>query len=74
MKRIAMGSWAYAIGPYEKDPIDFDTVAGMGADLWGQKLINTDDPQALRRRVRQDRRFLPGFGHPHAADRHGAAG
>ena len=90
MKRIAMGSWAYAIGPYEKDPIDFDTVcrkvkalgfdgvelgafsphpnpndlpeksqrdelvgkmrdgglqfAGMGADLWGRKLLNTDDP------------------------------
>jgi len=90
MKRIAMGSWAYAIGPYEKDPIDFDTVAGkvkelgfdglelgafpphpnpndmpeksqrdelvgkmkdwglgfagMGANLWGQKLLNTDDP------------------------------
>lgn len=91
MKRIAMGSWAYAIGPYEKDPIDFDTVAGkvkdlgfdglelgafpphpnpndmpeksqrhelagkmkdrglefagMGANLWGQKLLNTDDPR-----------------------------
>ena len=26
MKRIAMGSWAYAIGPYESDPIDFDQV------------------------------------------------
>jgi sugar phosphate isomerase/epimerase len=90
MKRIAMGSWAYAIGPYAKCPIDFQTVcrkvkelgfdgvelgafaphpnphdmparsqrdelrgqmqewglefAGMGADLWGQKLLNTDDP------------------------------
>jgi len=90
MRRIAMGSWAYAIGPYATCPIDFETVcrkvkqlgfdgvelgafhphpnpndmphksqrnelvgkmkewgvefAGMGADLWGQKLINTDDP------------------------------
>jgi sugar phosphate isomerase/epimerase len=90
MKRLAMGSWAYAIGPYEKSPIDFDTVctkvkglgfdgvelgafsphpnpndmpeksernelvgkmrdwglefAGMGADLWSEKLVNTDDP------------------------------
>jgi sugar phosphate isomerase/epimerase len=90
MKRIAMGSWAYAIGPYADCPIDFETVcrkvrdlgfdglelgafaphpnpnglpaksqrnelrakmkewglefAGMGADLWGQRLLNTDDP------------------------------
>ena len=91
MKRNAMGSWAYAIGPYEKEPIDFDTVcrkvkelgfdgvelgafsphpnpddmpqksqrnelvgkmkdwglefAGMGANLWGRRLLNTDDPK-----------------------------
>jgi sugar phosphate isomerase/epimerase len=36
MKRISIGSWAYTIGPYEKDPIDFDTVcstlAGLGFD------------------------------------------
>ena len=90
MRRLAMGSWAYVIGPYEKSPIDFDTVctkvkalgfdgvelgafcphpnpndmpekcqrdelvgkmkdwglefAGMGADLWSEKLVNTDDP------------------------------
>lgn len=90
MKRIAMGTWAYAIGPYQDQPIDFDTVctrvkelgfdgvelgafpphpnpndmpeksqreelvgrmrdrglgfAGMGADLWSQHLIDTDDP------------------------------
>ena len=91
MKRIAMGSWAYAIGPYADCPIDFETVcrrvkelgfdgvelgafsphpnpkdmpekaqrsalrdkmrewglefAGMGADLWGLNLLNTDDPR-----------------------------
>ena len=33
MKRIAMGSWAYAIGPYEKDPIDFDTVCTRVKEL-----------------------------------------
>ena len=36
MKRISIGSWAYTIGPYEKDPIDFDTVcrtlSGLGFD------------------------------------------
>ncbi len=26
MKRISIGSWAYTIGPYESDPIDFETV------------------------------------------------
>ena len=112
MKRIAMGSWAYAIGPYAKCPIDFETVcrkvkelgstawnwgpstrtrtpttcpknpsatscaakmkdwglefAGMGADLWGQKLLNTDDPTPLPGRVHQERRFLaPTWGWPH---------
>ena len=33
MKRLAMGSWAYAIGPYEKDPIDFDTVCRKVKEL-----------------------------------------
>ncbi len=36
MKRISIGSWAYAIGPYENEPIDFETVyktlAKMGFD------------------------------------------
>jgi sugar phosphate isomerase/epimerase len=26
MKRISIGSWAYAIGPYETEPVEFDTV------------------------------------------------
>jgi sugar phosphate isomerase/epimerase len=26
MKRISIGSWAYTIGPYEKNPVDFGTV------------------------------------------------
>ena len=26
MRRISIGSWAYTIGPYEKDPVDFFTV------------------------------------------------
>jgi len=89
MKRISIGSWAYNIGPYGENPINFDTVctqlkdlgfdgvelggfnkhpnpndmpekeqrqtliqkmndwglsfSGFAADLWGQKLINTDD-------------------------------
>lgn len=92
MKRISIGSWAYTIGPYESDPIDFETVcrklnelgfdgvelggfpphpnptdlteksqreevvallnqyglafSGLAANLWGEKLINTDDPTA----------------------------
>ena len=90
MKKISIGSWAYTIGPYESNPIDFDTVcqrlvelkfdgielggfnphpnpdalktkeerqeivekvkgyglsfSGLAANLWGEKLINTDDP------------------------------
>lgn len=90
MKRISIGSWAYTIGPYEKNPVDFDTVceklsslgfdgvelggfpphpnptdlpekpqreaitntmrghglafSGLAANLWGEQLINTDDP------------------------------
>ena len=90
MKKISIGSWAYTIGPYEDNPIDFDTVceklveqkfdgvelggfephpnpddmpekgqrdelvgkmkdwglgfSGLAANLWAEKLINTDDP------------------------------
>ena len=100
-KRSSIGSWAYTIGPYGSNPIDFDTVcktlkglgfdgvelggfpphpnpgnpngpndnfpgampeksqreelkaqmagyglgfSGLAANLWGEKLINTDDP------------------------------
>lgn len=92
MKQISIGSWAYTIGPYEKDPVAWDTVctklaelgfdgvelggfpphpnptdlpdksqredivaitqakglglSGLAANLWGEKLINTDDPTA----------------------------
>jgi sugar phosphate isomerase/epimerase len=90
MKRISIGSWAYTIGPYEKEPVDFFTVceklkelgfdgvelggfpphpnpddilestarhevaarvrqmglefSGLAANLWGEHLIDTDDP------------------------------
>ncbi len=89
MKRISIGSWAYSIGPYASNPVDWDTVcatlksykfqgvelggfkphpnpddlatkesrqalvekmkkyglefSGLAANLWGEKLINTDD-------------------------------
>lgn len=33
MKRISIGSWAYTIGPYEKQPIDFDTVCAKLREL-----------------------------------------
>lgn len=89
MKRLSIGSWAYSIGPYANNPVDWDTVcktvkeykfqgvelggfkphpnpddladkesrqglvekmknnglafSGLAANLWGEKLINTDD-------------------------------
>jgi len=89
MKKISIGSWAYAIGPYEDNPVPWDDVcknladlgfdgvelggfgvhpnpdnhpskedrkklvekmkgfglefSGMVPNLWGEKLINTDD-------------------------------
>ena len=89
MKRISIGSWAYTIGPYADNPVDFQTVgsrlaalgfdglelggfaphpnpddypekaqrnelvaqmkdwglefSGLAANLWGEKLVNTDD-------------------------------
>ncbi|MGI9452113.1 MAG: sugar phosphate isomerase/epimerase family protein [Geminicoccaceae bacterium] len=33
MKRTSIGTWAYNIGPYEKDPIPFDTVGAKLAEL-----------------------------------------
>jgi len=33
MKRISIGSWAYTIGPYAKDPVDFDTVCARLCEL-----------------------------------------
>ena len=32
-KRIAIGTWAYAIGPYEKSPVPFPEVVEKLADL-----------------------------------------
>lgn len=32
-KRISIGSWAYTIGPYAKNPIDFDTVCDRLKEL-----------------------------------------
>ncbi len=89
MKRTSIGSWAYTIGPYADNPVDFETVctklkalgfdgvelggfpphpnpddlpeksqrdelvsqmkgfglsfSGLAANLWGEKLINTND-------------------------------
>ncbi|MCP3917955.1 MAG: sugar phosphate isomerase/epimerase [bacterium] len=33
MKRVSIGSWAYSIGPYADDPVDFDTVCTRLAEL-----------------------------------------
>ena len=33
MKRISIGSWAYTIGPYENNPVDFDTVCTKLVEL-----------------------------------------
>ena len=33
MRRTSIGTWAYNIGPYEKDPIPFDTVGETLAKL-----------------------------------------
>lgn len=32
-RRISIGSWAYTIGPYEDNPVDFDTVCDKLAEL-----------------------------------------
>ena len=119
-KRSSIGSWAYTIGPYAKNPIDFDTVcdklkalgfegvelgafprtpipatrtgrtpngrepcrrrrsgrscapgwtrrglglSGMAANLWGEKLINTDDQTKYIAGVREELRVCAGPGH-----------
>jgi len=33
MKKISIGSWAYAIGPYEDNPVPWDDVCKNLADL-----------------------------------------
>lgn len=119
MKQISIGSWAYTIGPYAKNPIDFDTVcgrlkelgfdgvelgafpphpnpgnpggpdsewpgampgkaeraelkaklaaqglglSGMAANLWGEKLINTDDPSKYIAEFRKNAEFAADLG------------
>jgi sugar phosphate isomerase/epimerase len=118
-KRISIGSWAYTIGPYAKNPIDFDTVcrrlkelgfdgvelgafpphpnpgnpngpddnwpgampeksqraelkakmqeiglafSGMAANLWGEQLLNTDDPAKYISEFRKNAEFAADLG------------
>jgi len=118
-KRTSIGSWAYTIGPYAKDPIDFQTVgrklkdigfdgvelgafpphpnpgnpngpdsewpgampeksrrdelkaqmkewglafSGIAANLWGEKLINTDDQSKYIAEFRKNSEFSKDLG------------
>lgn len=118
-KKISIGSWAYTIGPYAKNPIDFDTVcdrlkelgfdgvelgafpphpnpgnpngpdaewpgampgkaeraelraklaakglglSGIAANLWGEKLINTDDATKYIAEFRKNAEFAADLG------------
>lgn len=118
-KRTSIGSWAYTIGPYAKNPIDFDTVclrlkelgfdgvelgafpphpnpgnpngpdaewpgampeksrraelkarvaeiglgfSGIAANLWGEKLINTDDQSKYIAEFRKNSEFCSDLG------------
>ena len=118
-KRSSIGSWAYTIGPYADNPIDFDTVcdrlaalgfdgvelgafpphpnpgnpsgpdenwggampeksqreelnakmrdkglafSGMAANLWGEKLINTDDQSNYIAEFRKNSEFARDVG------------
>ena len=118
-KRSSIGSWAYTIGPYAANPIDFDTVcnklkelgfdgvelgafpphpnpgnpngpdegwpgampgkaerrelrarleamglglSGMAANLWGEKLINTDDQSKYIEEFRKNSEFACDMG------------
>jgi sugar phosphate isomerase/epimerase len=118
-KRISIGSWAYTIGPYASNPIDFETVcsklkalgfqgvelgafpphpnpgnpsgpddswpgampeksqrqelaaqmkerglgfSGIAANLWGEKLINTDDPSKYISEFRKNSEFAKALG------------
>ncbi|MGI9418661.1 MAG: sugar phosphate isomerase/epimerase family protein [Geminicoccaceae bacterium] len=65
MKRTSIGTWAYNIGPYEQDPIPFDTVGAKlaqlgfdGLELGGfngypnpHSLPTADDRDALKEKV-----------------------
>ncbi|MEO8657036.1 MAG: sugar phosphate isomerase/epimerase family protein [Bryobacteraceae bacterium] len=118
-KKISIGSWAYTIGPYGKNPIDFDTVcdrlkelgfdgvelgafpphpnpgnpngpdsewpgampgkaeraelkaklaakglglSGIAANLWGEKLINTDDQSKYISEFKKNAEFAADLG------------
>jgi sugar phosphate isomerase/epimerase len=118
-KRTSIGSWAYTIGPYASNPIDFDTVceklkalgfdgvelggfpphpnpgnpngpndswpgampeksqreelkakmkerglafSGIAANLWGEKLINTDDQSKYIAEFRKNSEFCKDVG------------
>lgn len=103
MKKSSIGSWAYTIGPYQSNPISWDTVltnlkemgfdgvelggfpphpnpddystkeqreklvqqmkdfglqfSGIAANLWGQKLINTEDTKPYIAEFRKNLQF-----------------
>jgi sugar phosphate isomerase/epimerase len=118
-KRISIGTWAYTIGPYASNPIDFDTVctklkdlgfdglelgafpphpnpgnpggpddgwagampeksqraelkaqmaarglgfSGIAANLWGEKLINTDDQSKYISEFKRNAEFASDLG------------
>jgi len=118
-KRISIGTWAYTIGPYASNPIDFDTVcrklkelgfdgvelgafpphpnpgnpngpneawpgalpekaqrqelkakmaeqglgfSGIAANLWGEKLINTDDQSKYIAEFKKNSEFCTDLG------------
>ncbi len=120
-KRTSIGSWAYTIGPYAANPIDFDTVisklkelgfdgvelgafpphpnpgnpggddsawpgampeasqraelkakmdslgmgfSGIAANLWGEKLINTDDQTKYISEFKKNAKFAADLGIP----------
>lgn len=108
MKRISIGSWAYAIGPYEDNPVPWDEVtsklkalgfdgvelggfsihpspethpakedrdklladmeavglafSGFVPNLWGENLIDTDDPSAYINAFREGLQFASDLG------------
>lgn len=108
MKKISIGSWAYAIGPYQNSPVPWDEVtaklkqlgfdgvelggfsihpnpdthpmkedrekvkaamrakglefSGFVPNLWGEKLINTDDHTAYIEKFREGLQFAVDLG------------
>jgi len=108
MKRISIGSWAYTIGPYQKNPVPWEEVlvnlkemqfdgvelggfpphpnpddlphkeqrqavvegmrshglafSGLAANLWSQKLINTEDTRPYIEEFRKNLDFCADLG------------